>query len=218
MKTVRFYFDYISHNAYVAWYQLKRLALKHEFEIDPAPVLFAGLLNAHGSVGPAEIPAKTRWMIRDVQRKALDLGLPLEPPASHPFRPLLSLRVTGAIEDRESRCTATQALLDATWAHSVDVSDEAAVRRVLEGARLPGAELVTLATEAKAKTRLRNDTDDAIKLGVFGVPSMITEGRLFWGYDDLINLERYLEGNDPLEGYEIPSWAHVRPTAQRRRP
>ncbi|REJ75106.1 MAG: 2-hydroxychromene-2-carboxylate isomerase [Acidobacteria bacterium] len=214
---ITFYFDYISHNAYVAWHALRPIADRHEREVEATPVLFAALLDAHGSVGPAEIPAKTRWMIRDVARKAIDLGLPLAPPASHPFRPLVPLRATAWFDDRGERDLAVTALFAATWAHGLDVSDPAVVRQVLDEAGLDGEAAVRWSEQPEGKLRLRQDTEAAIARGVFGVPTMIADDRLFWGYDDLINLERYLRGDDPLERTELPSWRHVRPTAQRRR-
>ena len=45
-KTVRFYFDYISSNAYLAWIRLPELAAKYGYTVEPVPVLFAGLLEA----------------------------------------------------------------------------------------------------------------------------------------------------------------------------
>ncbi len=89
-----FHFDYISHNAYLAWLAIHELAEGHRRRVVPIPTLFAGLLNAHGQLGPAEIPAKSRWMAKDVLRKAALLGVPLERPASHPFKALLSLRIS----------------------------------------------------------------------------------------------------------------------------
>jgi 2-hydroxychromene-2-carboxylate isomerase len=45
-RVVRFYFDYVSPNAYLAWTQLPALAERHGAVIEPVPVLFAGLLEA----------------------------------------------------------------------------------------------------------------------------------------------------------------------------
>ena len=73
---VRFYFDYISPNAYVAWTQLPALVRRHGAAIEPIPVLFAGLLEAAGRLGPAEIPLQMRWMWKNVCRKAALLGIP----------------------------------------------------------------------------------------------------------------------------------------------
>ena len=88
------YFDYISNNAYIAWTQIGEIAKKYERLLEPIPVLFAGLLNAHNQLGPAEVAAKLKWMIGNTLRKAALLQIPLNPPASHPFNPLLSLRAS----------------------------------------------------------------------------------------------------------------------------
>src|SRR5438067_11348161 len=97
--TVRFYFDYISSNAYLGWTQLPKLSDKYGFTIEPVPVLFAGLLEAHGQLGPAEIPAKAGWMGKNNLRKAALLGVRRNPPASHPSNPLLALRMTSLPPD-----------------------------------------------------------------------------------------------------------------------
>src|SRR2546428_14018053 len=89
--TVRFYFDYISSNAFLAWTQLPKLSDKYGFTIEPVPVLFAGLLEAHGQLGPAEIPAKVLWMAKNNVPKAALLGVPLNAPAFHPSNPLLAI-------------------------------------------------------------------------------------------------------------------------------
>ena len=64
--TVRFYFDYESPNAYLAWTQLPQLAEKYGAVIEAVPILYAALLEAHGQLGPGEIPVKGRWMTKNV--------------------------------------------------------------------------------------------------------------------------------------------------------
>ena len=72
---IRFFLDYISSNAYLAWHEIHSLAEPYGRRVDPVPVLFAGLLNAHGQLGPAEVPPKALWMNRNIHRKAeLPLG------------------------------------------------------------------------------------------------------------------------------------------------
>lgn len=58
MNTLHFYFDYISHNAYLAWTQLDALCKKHDLVLQPVPVLFGAMLKANGQLGPAEIRAR----------------------------------------------------------------------------------------------------------------------------------------------------------------
>jgi 2-hydroxychromene-2-carboxylate isomerase len=90
-----FYFDFISPYAFLAWTQLPALAKRCRTTLEPVPVLFAGLLDAHGQKGPAEIPAKRRYLFKDIARKARRLGFPsISAPPAHPFNPLLSLRIS----------------------------------------------------------------------------------------------------------------------------
>ena len=89
-----FYFDFISPYAFLAWTQIRGIAARCEREVEPVPVLFAGLLNAHDQKGPAEIPAKRRYLFKDIARKAHRLGVAsVAPPPAHPFNPLLPLRI-----------------------------------------------------------------------------------------------------------------------------
>jgi 2-hydroxychromene-2-carboxylate isomerase len=214
---LHFYFDYISHNAYIAWTQIHALAARHGRAVEPRPVLFAGLLNATGQLGPAEIPAKTRWMIRDLLRKAAELGIPFEPPASHPFLPLLPLRVSALPMPEVTRRRLVDALFRATWAESVDVSDPDAVARIADTVGLDGSDTLRAAATSEAKQRLRHQTDEAIAVGVFGVPTVIVDGELFFGYDDHVHVEKFLRGEDPLDREAVAAFARVRATARRRR-
>ena len=91
---VRFYFDFVSPYAYIGWTQIHRVVEARGQRVEAGPVLFAGLLNAHGQKGPAEIPAKRASLFKDGSRKAHAFGLPaLQPPPAHPFNPLLALRL-----------------------------------------------------------------------------------------------------------------------------
>ena len=216
--TVRFYFDYISSNAYLAWTQLPKLCDRYAFTIEPVPVLFAGLLEAHGQLGPAEIPSKALWTAKNNVRKATLLGVPLNPPAFHPFNPLLALRVSSLPLDAAARRALIGALFDAVWVRGLHVSDPVVVERLGDELGLRGAALVAEAQLPEAKTRVRAQTDGAIARGVFGVPSMEVGDELFWGYDDFPYLELCLAGKDPLDSGQWQKWFSAPgPSAVRRR-
>ena len=104
----------------------------------------------------------------------------------------------------------------ATWATSRDVGEAAVVAEVLDEAGFDGRALLEAAT-GEHKTRLREQTDAAIAGGVFGVPTMVVEGELFWGFDDFENLELFLRGEDPLHEADLAGWSDLRPAVQRRR-
>jgi 2-hydroxychromene-2-carboxylate isomerase len=213
--SLRFYFDYISPNAYLAWTQLPALAARHDVTIVPIPVLFAALLAAHGQLGPAETPAKMRWMVRNNLRKASLLGVPLNPPQFHPFNPLLVLRVSSLPLDAATRRTLIDAFFRAVWVDGRHVSDPDTVVRVIQSVGLDGPALLDWAQHAENKARVRQQTDDAIACGIFGVPTVQAGDELFWGFDDFPHLERFLAGADPLDPTALARWADRQPSAVR---
>jgi 2-hydroxychromene-2-carboxylate isomerase len=216
--TIRFYFDYESPNAYLAWTQLPKLARRYGFTIDPAPILYAALLDAHGQLGPGESPAKGRWMNKNLARKAVLLGVPLNPPAFLPFNPLLALRTTLLLSDSPERDVLIDALFQAVWVRGLHVSETAVVEGVANEIGLPGGTLVAKAQMPEVKNQLRLRTDEAISRGVFGVPSMEVGDELFWGYDDFPYLELFLAGKDPIDATEFARRGRpVRPSSVRRR-
>ena len=216
--TIRFYFDYESPNAYLAWTQLPQLAHRYGFTVDAVPILYAALLEAHGQLGPGEVPAKGRWMSKNMLRKAALLGVPLNPPAFLPFNPLLALRITLLPLETIERRTLIDALFQAVWVRGLHVGDAAVVEDVANDIGLPGAALVAQAQMPEIKSRLRRQTDEAISRGVFGVPSMEVGDELFWGYDDFSYLELFLAGKDPVDPTEWQKWSGpLRPSSVRRR-
>jgi 2-hydroxychromene-2-carboxylate isomerase len=215
---IRFYLDYISSNAYLAWEALLPLAARFGRSIEPMPVLFAGLLNAHGQLGPAEILPKALWMARNTLRKATVLGIPLRPPPAHPFNPLLALRATLLPMSAAERQALVTGLMRAEWAERRDVSDPAVVRDVAEAVGLDGERVLAGAAEPGIKQALRDATDAAIGAGVFGVPTLCVDGELFWGYDDFPWVERRLAGADPLDPEALAEWIGAAPRPGAWRP
>jgi len=216
-KTVRFFFDYISPYSYLAWTQLPSLIKKYGVNIHLCPVLFAGLLKVHNQRGPAEIPAKRRWMIDNVLRKAASLAVSISPPTYHPFNPLLALRATVAAKTTEELRLITEACFNAVWVDSLHIVEPDVLISVLNLADLNGQKLVEQADTDVTKRILQQNTDEATSAGVFGVPTFVVDDQLFWGVGDVPFLEAWLSGDDLLEHEKSQLWRNgVEPSAQRR--
>ena len=93
LKHITFYLDFISPYAYLAFERLPRALEGLSYSVDYQPVLFAGILQHHGQLGPAEIEGKRDWTYRQVQWLAGQQETPLNMPAAHPFNPLALLRL-----------------------------------------------------------------------------------------------------------------------------
>jgi 2-hydroxychromene-2-carboxylate isomerase len=193
-RTVEFYFDVISPYSWLAARQIDRVEAAG-IRVDFRPVLFARLLAAHGSKGPAELPAKRAYTMRDVLRIADRLGIPCIGPPTHPFNPLRALRMCTALDDDDARRRLAVALLDAAWAQGLDVTDDAVLRDVARACGLDGRALLQRAGEADVKQRLADATESAIAAGIFGVPTWRVDGELFWGEDRIDALLWRLQGH-----------------------
>lgn len=212
---LRFYFDFISPYAYLAWTQIHALADRHRRRVEPVPVLFAALLDANGQRGPAEIPRKRVYIFKDVVRLAHRFGVPLAPPPAHPFNPLLALRVASLPMEDDARRRLIDALYAAAWGGGGGIDSTEAVITVAGKAGLDGAALVKAATTQEAKDRVRKQTEEALAAGAFGVPSIVVDGELFWGVDSLPHVETFLEGKDPVAALDLSRWANLPASATR---
>ena len=181
-QTVQFYFDPVSPFSWLASRELPRLQAA-DLRIDCQPVLFAGLLNAHGQKGPAEIPAKRVYTFHDVVRIAQQRGYPFQGPPTHPYNPLRALRMCVALTDADERLRMACALLRACWEQGRDLSDLTALLQIAAESGLEARQLGAAIEIPAVKAALKSATEDAIKLGIFGVPTFVLNGELFWGAD-----------------------------------
>jgi 2-hydroxychromene-2-carboxylate isomerase len=170
------YFDFVSPFAYLQSEQLAALAPR--ITVRYKPVLFAGLLDANGQKGPAEIPAKRAFTYRFVLWQARKFRVPLKFPPEHPFNPLPLLRLAIACD-----CTpeAVHRIFRFVWADGrlPDLPIEWAELAAALG--LPDA--YTRIAAQEVKDELRRNTDEAIARGVFGVPTLAIGDAFFWGAD-----------------------------------
>ena len=193
-RIVEFYFDPISPYAWLAARQCGRLDAAG-VQLDFRPVLFGALLAAHGNKGPAELPAKRAYTMRDVLRIAAQLGVPVKGPPTHPFNPLRALRMCIALDDAHARRRFGLALMDAAWEHGHDLTDDAVLVGIARDCALDGAALLARAGEADVKQRLLDATSAAVAAGIFGVPTYRIDGEIFWGTDRIDALLWTLRGH-----------------------
>ncbi len=210
LHEIRFFYDPISPYTYLAFERLPEALMGHSVHVRYQPVLFAALLKAQGQRGPAEIPGKRDWTYRQAGWLAQHHGVPLDLPTEHPFNPLALLRLglscaTGEAPGETSRWV-TEQLMHHVWRGGHSATDPQRLAELQSRLqdhmaqrgrpwRAPDSEVV--------KQRLRANTEAALALGLFGVPSLVLDERVFWGQDALPMLRACLDGDAWFDG---PAW------------
>jgi 2-hydroxychromene-2-carboxylate isomerase len=200
MRRITFYFDFISPYAYLAFEKLPETLQGLSYAVDYRPVLFAGLLKHHGQLGPAEIAGKRDWTYRQVLWLAHTHGIATQLPAAHPFNPLPLLRLALACSTPDAVSTLGPGLVNRNVCEQIfrhvwrcggaDAAD-ASRYESLKQSLAPPRDVASHAVKAELKA----NTDDAIARGLFGVPTYAVDDKLFWGFDALLPLRQYLDGD-----------------------
>jgi 2-hydroxychromene-2-carboxylate isomerase len=202
MKTIHFYLDFISPYAWLAFDALPQALQGISHRVVYKPVVFGAMLRHHGQLGPAEIAAKRDWTYRQVQWQARAQGTPLQLPASHPFNSLALLRLATACDAAgEPNRFVCEKLFRHVWCSGQDAANPERLASLT-------AELAPQVDpqSTEVKDRLKANTDEALALNLFGVPSLVVDGQVFWGNDALPMLRACLLG-DPW--FQSPEWTGV---------
>lgn len=201
MKQLDFWFDPVSPYAYLAFERLPEALVGLSYSVAYRPIVFAALLKHFDHKGPAEIEPKRSWTFRQVHWLAQRHGIAIATPARHPFNPLALSRLAWACaaEATTPGRNVCEAVLRHVWqgegADAEDASRLAALQAGLAPRLDPAAETV--------KQALRAATADAVRRGIFGVPTIGIDERLFWGLDALDMVAACLRGE---AWFDEPHW------------
>jgi len=209
MRRAAWYFDFISPFSYLQIEQFGRLPA--DLEVELVPIVFAGLLTHHGHKGPAEIAAKRRFTYRFVAWQAQQAGIPFRFPPAHPFNPIRLLRLALVCGPT---LAAARTIFRHVWREGHAPEDDQAFAAL---ARALGVEDVEARINAQTtKDRLRANGERAIAAGIFGVPSFVVDGEIFWGADATGFLLDYLGTSGLFSAAEMQRIAEL-PTGSVRK-
>ena len=195
MKSITFYLDFISPYAYLAFETMPDVLMGHSYTVTYKPVLFAALLKHHGQRGPAEMANKREWTYRQVQWLAHQHEVALQMPATHPFNPLALLRLAVASQAQGlPNRYVCERIFQHVWQGGAEATDPERLAALTQEFAFE-----RVGQDADVKAQLQAHTDEAIARGVFGVPTLEVDGKLFWGLDALPMLQAYLAGDPWFE-------------------
>jgi 2-hydroxychromene-2-carboxylate isomerase len=192
VKHIDFWFDPVSPYAYLAFERLPEAFVGLSYHVAYRPIVFGALLKHHATKGPAEIEPKRAWTFRQVHWLAHRAGIAIDTPERHPFNSLALSRLAWACAGAEATPNrhVCETVLRHVWIGGDDAEAPARVLALREGL----APAIDPAGD-EARQRLRAATDAAIAQGLFGVPTLGIDDKLFWGFDALDMAAAFARGD-----------------------
>jgi 2-hydroxychromene-2-carboxylate isomerase len=188
MSKLDFWYEFASMYSYLAAMRVEKLAAQAGVAIAWRPFLLGPIFKAQGwNTSPFNLyPAKGSYMLLDLARQCEDMGLPnFKMPKPFPANSLLAARVALALGDAE-RPDFSRAVYLAEFAEEKDIGSRDAIAEILKKLGHDAELLLAKAGEQAVKDRLRANTEEAMKISIFGAPTFVTEDDdLFWGNDRL---------------------------------
>ncbi|WP_434603360.1 2-hydroxychromene-2-carboxylate isomerase [Pseudomonas sp. Z1-14] len=186
-RSVEFFFDLGSPTTYLAYTQLPALCAETHSELIYRPMLLGGVFKATGNASPVTVPAKGPYLFQDLNRFAKRYGVDFKLNPHFPINTLLLMRaVTGMQLRHPDRFeTFTSCLFRALWVNARNLNDPATVAAVLDEGGFDPAYVLALTADEQVKETLRSTTEEAVRRGVFGAPSMFVGNEMFFGQDRL---------------------------------
>jgi 2-hydroxychromene-2-carboxylate isomerase len=203
MKTIHYFFDFLSPFSYFSWVNSK--TLRENYPCEYYPLLMVKLFAHHQQRGPGEIPPKREFLFKECLRYTAERGIPFEVPHHIPFNPLLPLRLASqkCAGTTEEQGRIIDLLWRAIWVEKRDPESPDEMESVLTEAGFDGAGLIEKAFSVEVRRGVKENTDIAIMRNLFGVPTFCVDNELFWGNDSIPHLENFLSGKDH---YDMTKW------------
>ncbi|WP_296657149.1 2-hydroxychromene-2-carboxylate isomerase [Paraburkholderia sp.] len=171
------FYDFVSPFSYLLLEQYDRWP---GIDFEPRPVLLSDLYRHWGQPLGYRIGAKRVFTYRHALFRAEQLGIPFKMPPAHPFDPVkpLLLAIAGGAD-----ITFVREIFRFIWRDGRDPSTDEGFEQLCAHVGIAHGE--ALIEQEAVRVQLRRNTNDAIALGVFGVPTFLMNKQLFWGEDAL---------------------------------
>ena len=191
---VEFYFDFSSPYSYVASEWIEAVAARHGRAVRWHAILLGATMQAAELKPPVAYPLKREYSYADFARSARFEGLPYAQPAPFPIPTQNAARVFWWLAEQDPARAAAwaHAGLRAYFTRGVPLNDAAALRALCGEAGLDATAAEAAWNEPRYKDRLKAENDAAIAAGLFGAPSIVIDGEVFWGNDRKPQVERWL--------------------------
>ena len=187
MKQLEFFFDFGSPTAYLAHTQLPALARECNADIVWRPMLLGGVFKATGNQSPVMIAPKGKWMWQDMAQWARRYGVPLQIHPNFPANTLTLMRGAAGLQMKDPGrfLQYVDLVYRSMWGMGVDLGNPAILASTLREAGFDAAAFTAMVGDPAVKAQLIATTEEAVKRGAFGAPTLFVGERMFFGQDRL---------------------------------
>lgn len=183
--SLEFWFEFASTYSYPAVMRIERAASEAGIPLVWRSFLLGPIFQAQGwDNSPFNIyPAKGRYMWRDLERICEADGLPWKRPSVFPRGSLLATRIACRYADAPWIGDFIRDVYTSNFVRDESIGDAAVIAQSLERVGQAPQPILEAAGTQLAKDQLRQQTERAVRLGVFGAPTLVVGDELFWGGD-----------------------------------
>jgi 2-hydroxychromene-2-carboxylate isomerase len=197
MKKIDFYFDFASPNAYFGFNVLKKFPEKYDCEINYIPVLLGGIFKATNNKPPMEqffgVLNKNEYQSLEIERFVNRHGL--KKFKMNPHFPVISLQIVrgaiaaemdGYLEDYIEK------VLVHMWEEPKKMDDPEVIKAAFEESGFDSEKLLEKMQDPDVKAKLISNTEEAVKKGLFGIPTFFIDDEMYFGKDTIWMIEEIL--------------------------
>lgn len=192
---IEFYFDFLSPYGYLGSVGIERIAAQHGRRVNWCPMLLGvTVIKIMGLRPVPETPLKGEYAAHDLVRFFRLVGEPWQPAPDERLDPLPGLRAFVWLDERDPAAAKAlaQRLYRAQWCEGRGISTPVRVAEEAAALGMDAASVRAALADDRIKTLLRERVDASIEKGVFGCPTFIVDGEMFWGADRLDQVERWI--------------------------
>ena len=191
---IEFFFDCSSPWTYLAFHNIQPLAADLKEPIQWRPVLVGGIFNAVNPSVYAQrekpVPPKAAYMLKDMQDWANEAGLKIiMPPKVFPVNSVKAMRGCLWLEPQGKLLAFASAVFEAYWSREEDISQDTVLLKICQAIGVDGAEFLAGIAHPAIKEQLKSNTEEVIRRGGFGSPTMFLGDDMYFGNDRLALLK-----------------------------
>ena len=184
---VEFLYDFASPHCYVAFHMLRDIGSRMTIEVSYSPIFLGGIFKETNDAPLQAGSLEFDYMAKSLKRISKSIGIAFEfQHSTFPVNSLRALRGTYFATSEGRLVEYIRTVFGSYWASGVDISDQNALGKIAGSIGLDRDRFQRSTEDEAVKLRLKDDTQRALRRGVFGVPTYFVDGEMYWGSSEVL--------------------------------